>query len=155
MAAQFAIAAAGLGFLSGFQGAQAQNQSLEFQANQAEINADILLQEAGFTEKFAMSSELRFRQDSQRFLSAQKVRAAATGFSIEAGSIRELLVQSEVLAEADAFAIRFKGEFEAFKKRTTAVNLQRQAGLIRSSKQDPFLAGITSGASAGLPFLGK
>jgi len=139
---------AGIGFLGGFQGAQAQNRSLDFQAELAEINAAIALEEAEFTEKFAMRSELQFRIQSEQFLSAQKVQAAASGFSTERGSVRELLTQSEVLVEADALAIRFKGEFEAFKKRRQAQILEKQAGIFRSSKTDPLLAGFSGAASS-------
>ena len=144
---------AGIGFLGGFQRAQAENRSLDFQADLAELNASIALEEAEFTEKFAMRSELQFRVQSEQFISAQKVQAAASGFSIETGSIRELLTQSEVLAEADALAIRFKGEFEAFKSRRQAQTLGRQADIFRSSKTDPLLAGFTGAASGGSSFL--
>ena len=57
------------------------------------------------------------------------------------------------MAEADAFAIRFKGEFDAFKLRREARSLKRQASLLRSGKSDPLLAGLTSGAGAAVPFL--
>jgi len=146
---------AGIGFLGGFQRAEAQNRSLDFQAELAEINADIALEEAEFTEKFAMRTELQFRIESEQFLSAQKAQAAASGFSTETGSIRELLTQSEVLAEADALAIRFKGEFEAFKRRREAQVLGRQADIFRSSKTDPLLAGFTSGVSGATSFIGR
>jgi len=146
---------AGIGFLGGFQRAQAQNRSLDFQADLAEINADIALEEAEFTEKFAMRIELQFRIEAEQFLSAQKVQAAASGFSTETGSVREILTQSEVLAEADAFAIRFKGEFEAFKSRRQAQTLGRQGDIFRRSKTDPLLAGFAGGASAATSLIGR
>ncbi len=79
---------------------------------------------------------------------------AASGFSTETGSLSELLTQSEVLAEADALAIRFRGEFQAFKSRRQAQTLERQADILRSSKTVPFLAGLAGGASGGISLIG-
>lgn len=145
-----AIAGAGVGAYGGFQRAQEQNRSLEAQARLAELNASILLDEAGFALKFARREELQFRQDTTRFLSAQKASAAATGFSIEAGSIRELLTESEVQAEGDAFAIRFQGEFEAFKKRSQARTLRTQARIFRGARVDPLEQAVIGGITGGL-----
>lgn len=145
-----AAAGAALGAYGGFRRAQEQNRSLEAQAELAELNADILLDSAGYAQKFAWRDELNFRNDTQRFLSAQKAAAAATGFSIEAGSIRELLTQSQVQAEGDAFAIRFRGEFDAFKKRTQARTLRTQARLFRGAKVDPFEQAVIGGITGGI-----
>lgn len=100
-----AVAAAAASGYASYRGAKAQEDSAQFEADVAAQNAEIARQEAHEAEEMQ-------RRRARVALSSQRSRAAERGIDLAGSSAWDLYRQSAVDAEADALAIRRKGEME-------------------------------------------
>ena len=135
VAAIMSAAAAAAGGIAAYQGAKATEASAQFDADLQAQNARIARQEAGEAEDLQ-------RRRARVALSSQRSMAAERGLSLASSSAWDLYRQSAVDAEADALAIRRKGEMQAR-------GLEMQAAGSRfASKEAGKAARIGAGASA-------
>ena len=141
----FSVASGGLGALQALrQGRQAEGLG-EFNARNAERDAELAVQAAAFEEE-------RSRERAASFLSSQRAAAGASGRTVSEGS--SLLLQAETVedAELDALAIRFSGSVQEARERSRAAAERFQGRAARSNSRTRAFTSLLSGATraAGL-----
>ena len=132
-------ASAGLSGMASYQQAKAQNAALEYNAKQAEDEADQTIRSGRLEEQ-------KIRRETAQQIGEQRANAAASGVDPNVGSAVDQQATTKQFGEYDALTTRFNAQRQA-------AALQEQANLYRSSTVNPLLAGLTSTLSTGLTTL--
>lgn len=134
VAAVAAVAAAGVAAAGQIQQGKAIKKASDFNARQAELEAQRAKEVAAFEEQ-------RSREASRRFAGAQRASYARQGIELGEGSPLLALTETAEQAELDGLAIRYAGNAKAARSLAEA-SLQRFQGK-QAVKASYFQAGAT------------
>ncbi len=136
--------------LGAYYGAQSQKQSLELQANLADINARMSESSAQQTLLTGQRDEQKSRIATANLKGTQRAGMAANGIDLGEGSAAQVLTSTDVMGEVDADTIAANAVRSAWGYRTQGVNQSNQALMSRASA-----GAINPGQSALTSLLGS
>lgn len=135
-----------IGAVGQVQQANAASAAAEYNAQVAEMNAEISEKRAKSVIEAGANEEQMKRQEVQRILGQQQAGLAANGVDLTFGSPLDTIVDTAVLGELDALTIRTNTYREAYNSRVDAVNQRAGAELHRyeakTTKQGGYLAAM-------------
>lgn len=136
--------------LGAYYGAKSQKQSLELQANLADINARMSESSAQQTLLTGQRDEQKSRIATANLKGTQRASMAANGIDLGEGSATQILTSTDVMGEIDANTIQANAVRSAWGYRTQGVNQTNQALTSRASA-----GAINPGQSAMTSLLGS
>lgn len=151
MAISLAVSAAGA-----VQSANAQAASMEASANAATYNAQVAEMNATLSDRRARDALARGKEEEQRvrlqaaqLQGRQRAAMAANGVDLGFGSPLDTLLDTAVMGERDALAVRRNAANEAYDFEVQATNARADAGLGRMNAASS-LSGARSTRTSGL-----
>lgn len=144
------IAAAGLGltFLSTAFGAYTQYQAASYQAQIAEMNQEIALDNANRALQRSQVEQQDQDAITLAMLGEQQAAQAASGLAYGSRSFRLNRKSAQELGRKDALNIRQAGELEAYDYKTQAANFGAAASANKASATNSLLGGFLGGVSS-------
>jgi hypothetical protein len=133
-----------------YYGAKSQKQSLEFQANMADINARMSESAAQSTLLTGQREEQRSQIATANLKGSQRASLAANGVDLGEGSAANILTTTDVMGEIDANTIQANAVRSAWGYRTQGVNQSNQALMSRASA-----GAINPGQAAATSLMGS
>jgi hypothetical protein len=149
-----AVAGAAAGGYAAYSQTRAANAAAEYNAKVQERNAQIAEMQAKDAEARGKLDEKKQRQKIAATISAQRNAAAASGITIDSGSVQDNIMDTAKYGELDALTVRRNAAMEAWGYRNQGANYSADAQLSQMSKRNAATAGTTTflgslGASAG------
>lgn len=133
---------------------RAQAKSYQFQAMQANVNAELLRRDAQDIIQQGYEEENKIRVQGARTVGEQRTAMSASGFEVSSKSYRELVENTNYNIEMNAQAIRKQAMFQSANKETEAKMSNIQADYYKSaakaSKYQANMQALTSGISGAL-----
>jgi hypothetical protein len=123
----------GMSALGAFNGARANQVTLDGQADIAEINARVAESSAQSVLISGQREEQKSRISTANLKGTQRASLAANGVDLGVGSAENILTTTDVLGEIDAQTIKANATASAWGHRTQAVNQQAQARSARAA----------------------
>ena len=126
--------------------AKAQQSSLRYQADMAEIEARINEYSAQQETRRGNELEQNLRMDAAQLKSSQRVAFAANGLEMTEETPVNILKSTDYMTDRDARNIQVGAALNAFGHRSRAINNQLSAGANRAAAGaiSPFMAGASS-----------
>lgn len=150
MAAGAAVSAVGA-----IQSANAQAAALGSQAAAANYNADISDEQAEQSLRVNTMEQLRLQREQRQFMGRQRAAAAQAGVG-KGGSTKDILDQSETLAELDRLNLAYEGSLRARGYSTQAdldrFNASAYRGQIGPTRRAGYMSAVGTGLSSAYAF---
>lgn len=144
-----------LGAAGQIQQAQATASANKFNAQVAEMNANLADRRARDAIERGAQEEQRKRQEVAQIKGKQVAAMAANGVDLTFGSPLDTIVDTAVLGELDALTIRTNAYREAYEHRVDAVNKRADASMSRAAAKNAATAGYIGAAGTVLTGAGK
>ena len=144
-----------LGAAGQMQQANAASAAAKYNAQVAEMNAEISERRAKSVIEAGKSEEQQQRQKVQQLLGQQQAGMAASGVDITFGSPLDTIVDTAVMGELDALTIRTNTYREAYNARVDAANQRAGAELYRYEAKAARQGGYLGAAGTVLGGAGK
>lgn len=137
---------AGNDALTSFFGAKQQRQDLSFQANMAEINANLYDLKAKDAMQQGRFAEQQYKMKAAQEKGQTRTSAASRGLDLSSGSVVNDLTGQDYIAEMDTNTIQANTIKSAFGYKTEAQNQRSQANMMRTSAKSisPTMAAFNS-----------
>ncbi|QND53459.1 hypothetical protein HB779_17360 [Phyllobacterium sp. 628] len=144
-----------LGAAGQMQQAQASASASKYNAQVADMNAQLSDRRAKDALERGAQEEQKKRQEVARINGAQTAAMAANGVDLTFGSPLDTLVDTATLGELDALTIRTNANREAYDYRVDAVNKRAGATLNRMEAKSAVAGGYLGAAGTVLTGAGK
>lgn len=132
--------------------ANAQAQAMNYNAQVAEMNAQISDRRAKDALERGAEEEKKFRLKAAQLQGRQRAALAANGVDLTFGSPLDEMVDTATLAELDALTIRSNAAREAYDFEVQAVNQRAGANLERMGAQGALAEGRAAKTAGWLNF---
>jgi hypothetical protein len=146
LTAILAIGSAVIGGIGQMQQANAQADAAAYNAQIADMNAQISQNRARDAVERGMTEEQQKRQQVARIKGSQMAAMAANGMDIGFGSALDTLVDTAMLGELDALTIRQNSERESYDFKVQAANQTAQGNLNRMEASSARTGGYLAAA---------
>jgi hypothetical protein len=153
-------AAAGLlgtavGAVSSYSQGKSQQAMYNYQAQVAEQNRKIALQNAAVERQSGIEEARLQRIKTLQAVGSQETAMAANGMDVTQGTSLDILEDTSAMGELDALQIQYNSEKKALVYEQQADNYANEANLDRLSGKNAYKAGVLNTVSSGLNGLSK
>lgn len=124
-----------------YQQGQSESDRLNFQADIAEDNADLVEYSVKAAKSAGKRAERKHGQKVRQIIGKQRVSYAGRGVDVSAGSPAEVIDETRLHGEDDAAVIRYNSAMQVWGLNRRAANYRQQASLYRMGADDARIAG--------------
>lgn len=149
-----AVAGTALGAVGSYQQGKAQQAAYNYQAQVAEQNRQIALNNAAMERQSGLEEARRQRIATLQAVGKQQVSLAANGVDVGYGTSLDIIEDTSMLGELDALMIEYDSEKKARNYEIEANNFANETNLANFSSRNARTAGNINAAAGGLKTVG-
>lgn len=145
-----ALAGIGLQAVGSYYQQKTQNAYLKYQASMNRINARLANMSAESALRAGEKQQQQIMTQTAKLKGAQKTGYAANGIDLHSRSVQNVLNETDYFGEADRNQAGANALENAWQYRLQATNYENNANILRSQRQNPWGAALSSAVSGVL-----